>query len=96
MPGLIALSHDGRTMAITPSLRQVRLIETATCRALATFSAPEQPLIQGLCFSPDDSQLGVTTDDPAVQVWDLRRLREYLATLRLDWDLPSFHTARKS
>src|SRR5262249_24769634 len=60
MPGLIAFSHDGRSLAITPSHRRVRLIETATGRPLADLAAPNPRLIWGLGFSPDDSQLAVT------------------------------------
>src|SRR5262249_46663042 len=41
MPGLIAFAHDGQTMAITSSQRTVRLVETATGRALADLSAPD-------------------------------------------------------
>ena len=84
MPGLIAFARDGRSMAITPSQRRVRLIETATGRALANLSAPDPHEIRGLCFSPDDSQLAVATDDRAVQVWDLRPIRRHLAAMRLD------------
>ena len=86
MPGLIAFARDGRSLAITPSQRRVRLIETATGRALANLSAPDPRQIRGLCFGPDDSQLAVATDDRAVQVWDLREIRRHLAAMRLDWD----------
>jgi WD40 repeat protein len=88
MPGLIAFASDGRSMAITPSERKVRLIETATGRVLANLSAPDPRQIRGLCFSPDDSRLAMATDDEAVQVWDLREIRRHLAAMQLDWDLP--------
>ena len=88
MPGLIAFARDGGSMAITSSQKAVRLIETATGRTLTNLSGPELPVIQGLCFSPDDSQLAVTTDNRAIQVWDLRQIRQHLATMGLDWDLP--------
>jgi WD40 repeat protein len=87
MPGLIAFAPDGRSMAIIPSPRAVRLIETATGRALANFSAPDPHEIRGLCFSPDGSQLAAATDDPAIQIWDLRSIRQNLARMRLDWEL---------
>jgi WD40 repeat protein len=86
MPGLIAFAHDGRSMAITPSQRQVRLIDTDTGRTLANLSAPDPRQIRGLCFSPDDSRLAMATDDLAVRVWDLRAIRRHLAALRLDRD----------
>jgi WD40 repeat protein len=86
MPGLIAFARDGRSMAVTPSQRRVRLIETATGRTLADLSAPEPRVIRGLSFGPDDGLLAVATDDWAVQVWDLRLIRRHLAAMRLDWD----------
>ena len=76
MPGLIAFAPDGQSMAITPSPRSVQLIQTATGRALANLSAPDPHEIRGLCFSPDGSQLAVATDDPAIQIWDLRPIRQ--------------------
>jgi WD40 repeat protein len=87
MPGLIAFSRDGRSMAITSSQRTIRLIETATGRALANLSAPDRRVIQGLCFGPDDSRLAVATNDRAVQIWDMGQIRQHLATIGLDWDL---------
>src|SRR5262249_39278947 len=87
MPGLIAFAHDGRSMAITASQRTVRLVETATGGVLADLSAPGLYVVQGVSFGPDDSHLAVTTDDRAVQVWDLRAIRRHLAPMRLDWDL---------
>jgi hypothetical protein len=95
MPGLIAFAHDGRSMAITASQRTVRLVETATGGVLADLSAPESHVIQGVSFGPDDNQLAVTTDDRAVQVWDLRAIRRHLASMRLDWDLPRLPPPRQ-
>jgi WD40 repeat protein len=96
MPALIAFAHDGRSMAITPTQRSVRLVETATGLTLADLSAPDPQVIQGVTFGPDDSQLAVTTDGRAVEVWDLRALRRYLASMRLDWDFPHLPLPRAS
>ena len=71
-------------MAITSSQRTIRLVETATGRALADLSAPDPRVIQGLSFSPVDRLLAVATDDRAVQVWDLRAIRQHLAAMGLD------------
>jgi hypothetical protein len=84
MPGLIAFTRDGRSLAITSSQRTIRLVETDTGRTLAELSAPDPRVIQGLCFCPDDGLLAVATDDRAVQVWDLRRIRQHLAARGLD------------
>jgi len=41
-------------------------------------------LLQGVEFSPDGATL-LTTASGTVHVWDLRRLRQELAALSLDW-----------
>ncbi len=42
-------------------------------------------------FTPDGSQLVVTTNDgPAVHVWDLRKIRKHLDGMGLDWDAPAY------
>jgi WD40 repeat protein len=79
MTELIAFTGDGRSMAITPSQRRARLVETATGRVLAKLAVPGPRQIRGLCFSPGDSQLAATTDERAVQVWDLRQIHRQLA-----------------
>jgi WD40 repeat protein len=84
MPGLIAFSHDGRSMAITSTQRNVRLIESATGRTLANLSAPDTQVIQGVSFGPDDNHLAVATDGRSIQVWNLEAIRRNLAAMRLE------------
>jgi len=64
----------------------VRLIETATGRELATLTAPELHDIHWLCFRPDGEQLAVGCANGILQLWDLRRIRERLAEMGLDWE----------
>jgi WD40 repeat protein len=84
--GPLAFTPDGKILAIAHSLREVRLIETATGRELATLSAPEPHPISWLCFRPDGEQLAVACGDRVLQLWDLRRIRERLAEMGLDWE----------
>ena len=86
VPGPLAFTTDGKILAITHSLRDVRLIETATGRELATLAAPEQYPIRCLCFRPDGEQLAAATGNRVLQVWDLRRIRERLAEMGLNWE----------
>ena len=49
-----------------------------------------------LCFSPDGTLLAVVEDETYVRLWDLRLLREELAKLKLDLDLPPYLPAAKT
>jgi WD40 repeat protein len=88
-PGPVACAGDGRLAAIAPSPDVVRLVDATTGRELAALESPNPKGIWGLCFAPDGTRLAVAADGPAVQVWDLRAIRRHLASMRLDWDLPS-------
>jgi WD40 repeat protein len=85
-PGPLAFTSDGKILATAHSLREVRLIETATGRELATLAAPEPYPIGWLCFRPDGEQLAVACSNGVLQLWDLRRIRGRLAELGLDWE----------
>jgi serine/threonine protein kinase/WD40 repeat protein len=65
-----------------------RLVELATGRELAQLEDPEQNTARAT-FAPDGTKLVVAAKD-GLRVWDLRRLRERLARLGLDWDAPAF------
>lgn len=81
-----AFSPDARLLAIRRTAHAVQLISPSDGRELALLPG-EQPF--PLCFSPDGTLLMVAERD-TVRVWDLRRLREGLAKLKLDWDLPPY------
>jgi WD40 repeat protein/tRNA A-37 threonylcarbamoyl transferase component Bud32 len=84
--GPLAFSTDGKILAIAHSYREVRLIETASGRELATLAAPEPHPVRWLCFRPDGEQLAVACEKGVLQLWHLRRLRQRLTELGLDWD----------
>jgi WD40 repeat protein len=85
-PGPLAFSTDGKILAIVHPFCEVRLIETASGRQLATLAAPEPHPIRWLCFRPDGEQLAVACEKGVLQLWDLRRLRQRLTEIGLDWD----------
>jgi RNA polymerase sigma factor (TIGR02999 family) len=82
----LALTREGKIMAITPSPNVIRLVDLDTRRELATLKAPETQSICWLCFSRNGSQLAAACANQVIQVWDLRYLRQELATRGLDWD----------
>jgi WD40 repeat protein len=65
-----------------------RLVELATGRELARLEDPEQNT-GAAAFTPDGSKLIVCAKD-GLRIWDLRRIRQELAKLDLDWDGPPF------
>jgi WD40 repeat protein len=86
--GMMAFSPDGKVLAVDSHPTDVKLVDPGTGRELAT-------LPQGgvhLRFSPDGSQLAATADQGNF-VWDLRRAREQLAAMGLDWDQPPYPPA---
>jgi tetratricopeptide (TPR) repeat protein len=69
----------------------VRLVNPDTGREYARLEDPNQSLPGSLRFSSDGAQLVATSKgSQPVHVWDLRVIRERLATMRLDWDLPPY------
>ena len=62
------------------------LINPSTGRELATLAAPQPQTINWLCFSPDGSRLAVACRNQTIQLWDLRRIRQQLAAMKVDWE----------
>ncbi|MBI5387265.1 MAG: hypothetical protein HZA90_21570 [Verrucomicrobia bacterium] len=94
--GLLAFSPDGQLLAVTHTLRQVRLLTPDGSAVLASLDAPTPERITALTFSGDSSVLAAATDNGAVQVWNLRDLRTRLRAMKLDWEkdaLPAGLTA---
>ncbi len=91
-PGCAAFSPDGKVLALAGPLDAVQLIDPATGRTWARLQAPDRDPIGWAGFSPDGTLLVVSTPAGA-GVWDLRRARERLAEIGLDWDLPPYPPA---
>ena len=61
----------------------LRLVEADTGREWATLEAGEPH-----CFSARGNWLVTSEANGLVRLWDLRRIRQQLAALNLDWDAP--------
>ena len=85
-----AFSPDGRVMARTLEGHKIQLLETITEKPLATLEAPGSIVIGRFKFSPDGSHLAAMQNDQQVQLWDLRLIRQELAQMHLDWDMPPY------
>jgi serine/threonine protein kinase/WD40 repeat protein len=92
--GPVAFSRDGRLMALPHARHLIHLIDlrdVATPKHLATLELPPGLRdIAGLSLSPDGTRLAADTEANLLCLWDLRRLREGLAALDLDWEMPPY------
>jgi len=71
--------------------REIALIDVSTGDELATLVAPDALDITGLCFSRDGSRLVACCGyQHALQIWDLRAIREGLAERKLAGSWPAY------
>jgi WD40 repeat protein len=89
----MAFAPDGRLLALARSTLEVQLFDPHSSRQVARLPSPSPQIISCLCFSPDSSRLAVATEAGTVELWDLRRIRQELAEMGLDWDLPPYPPA---
>jgi WD40 repeat protein len=83
----VTFAPDTRLAAWGGQKGFIPLVDPATGRELARLEDPHQDGMRMLTFSPDGTLLiGVTNDSFCVRVWDLRKLRQALVELGLDWD----------
>jgi eukaryotic-like serine/threonine-protein kinase len=87
--GAMAFTQDSGLLALVHSNEFVKLYDVATHQEIATLSAVEPRRIYGLSFSPDGSRLAASAETQVIQLWDLRGIRAHLASMDLDWSLPS-------
>jgi serine/threonine protein kinase/WD40 repeat protein len=89
----VAFSGDGQLLALGQGFNRIELREAGTLRHLATLELPGQAMLSGLSLSPDGTRLAAAINWKLIALWDLRRLRQELAALDLDWELPSYPPA---
>jgi eukaryotic-like serine/threonine-protein kinase len=94
--GVFAFSPDlkspsGKLLAVETSYGAVRLVNPDTGWEYARLEDPDLDRALELSFNADGTQLIVSTEDSrSIHVWDLRAIRERLAKMELDWDLPPY------
>jgi tetratricopeptide (TPR) repeat protein len=80
-------SPDNRVRALGTGEGGIRLVSSDTDREIARLPSPEVGLVSPHAFSPDGALLLARgSETGSLYVFDLRRLREQLAELGLDWD----------
>jgi WD40 repeat protein len=77
----IVFSPDGRLLAIPYTRSETWLVDPASGREIARLPTTGGPW----CFSHDGGTLVTEAEGGAVQLWDLKRIREQLAAMGLDW-----------
>jgi WD40 repeat protein/Tfp pilus assembly protein PilF len=89
-PSELAFSDDGGMLAVARTMTELLVLDARDLHELARLQSREPMLLTNLRFSPDGSQLAAGTNSGYIQVWNLRRIRDRLKHMQLDWDLPSF------
>jgi WD40 repeat protein len=84
-----AFSPDSRMMARTDGYK-IQLLDTLKECPLAVLEAPSSSGVARCQFSPDGTRLAAVLYDQQVQLWDLRLIRQELAQMHLDWDMPPY------
>lgn len=85
VPGPMAFSPDGKTMAIASSRTLIALHEYPSLRELASLESPHGTTLDWLEFDAKGEHLAVAGAPNRVLVWDLHILRQKLARMGLDW-----------
>jgi WD40 repeat protein len=88
--GALTFSPDGSMLAIARSSSEVELVDANDgWKTIVKLISPDDHVIMsGLKFSADGRRLAVVTDAHLIYIWELRKIREQLAKIDLDW-LPS-------
>jgi WD40 repeat protein len=83
--GVVAVSPDGKLIAVNSSRSLVQLRDARTGEEIATLESSSRQTVSSLAFSPDGKRLAVAQQRETFHVWDLPALRRDLAAFGLDW-----------
>jgi WD40 repeat protein len=95
--GPLTFSPDGTMLAVARSSSEVELVDaTKSWEEIVTLKSPDPEILNWLEFSADGSQLAVVTQGHLIYIWNLRAIREHLAEMDLDWELPPYPSSHTS
>ena len=91
----IAFSSRGDLVALAVSRDAVQLLRLVgdgqtPPKVIANLESPDRSPLEMLKFSPDGRKLAAVTQSQTIQLWNLSRLRESLAEMKLDDDWPQY------
>jgi eukaryotic-like serine/threonine-protein kinase len=92
-PSTATFRPDSQLIAVYHRNHRTHLIDARRGRVLATLDLDRH---ESLCFSPDGGSLVMAAPDGQLKILDLRRIRQQLAEMNLDWDLPPLPPPRPS
>jgi eukaryotic-like serine/threonine-protein kinase len=84
----VAFHPGGRMMAQVHDRVNIRLVEIESGEEVAVLQVPESQNLAAYQFSPDGRYLAAVTVRGVVYLWDVRRLRDHLRAMGLDWSPP--------
>jgi WD40 repeat protein len=85
VPASLAISADGRLLALGESNGRVKLLGLTAGEELATLDLSQPDPVSVGCFSPD-GRYYVSSGFMRVMIWDLHAFRRRLRPLGLDWE----------
>ncbi|HVS40372.1 MAG TPA: serine/threonine-protein kinase [Gemmataceae bacterium] len=88
-----AFAPDGALLAVETGRGIVRLVDPQTGKCAAQLEDPNQDR-SDVYFTPDGAVMAaVSLEGRCIHVWDLRRIRQGLAEISLDWERPAYPAA---
>jgi serine/threonine protein kinase/WD40 repeat protein len=86
-----AFSPDSNVLAVEDGFGVVHLYDPNTGREYARLEVGSQVRPISQCFTTDGAQLITSNrEEGTIQIWNLRAIREQLAAMGLDWELPPY------
>lgn len=90
-PGAMCFSPSSDLLAVETGTGAVQCFDSETGRKIVRLEEPNQIKVRQLAVTPDGTRLVAISDESkAIHVWDLRRIRQGLSALGLDWKAPPF------
>ncbi|MBX3417115.1 MAG: protein kinase [Pirellulaceae bacterium] len=83
-PGPVTFSPDEHWLVLPQNRTTARLVEIESGKCLAILESPRRMSLSSYAVSPSGRYIALLHGE-GIQLWDLKHLRQRLATLGLDW-----------